>query len=682
MRRGTAGRDWFLFRSHYKPNETAVSMKTYQLLAAMFLISAITGCSGEEQQPTDVTQQHPIAFTPTSSRAMTRGALVTDDNAIPEMRVYAYYTGDGTDNWVNKGGSTTANFFDNVTLNNQGVNTGTNNWQYSPMRYWPAANDANVTFFAYAPAPSSTNGISVANTTGGLTLSYTVPTDCGNQPDLLFATPPTDLNGTHQGAVNLDLQHALTSVGFSATGAFYSISTITLSNVYTSGELTYDFTTKSMNWNLTSAVGGTYDATANNKDLYYEMQPIITENGYLMMIPQTLPANATLTVTASNGNQTTFSLAGQVWKAGQTINYQLGLWPVLANIDNITNPNSFVGAFWRYNETAERIIRMPNTGSWEAFVICTDSNWKISDFVLDVLPADYSPTMGDAISGNPQQITGGKSHLSGTGNVAFRIGINPDVVLSSAQSKPRYAVLLLNYAGNSTQQLIYLRQGEAPDVINGTAKFSAFNVSATESPNNSDIYVFSQYPTNVGGYKCWDNHATMYPAVGDIDWDLVFNREIFVNVCPTGYEYPTYNQLSTLIQAPYGNESGVCIGGLYADGYFDRAALTQSSSGGFNAYAAGSGATLSYNGFIVVNINTYASVFMPLAGQRNAIGSSSGKGFEAYYWTSTTTDASLIYYTSYCLYATQQTPSPCITVSMDDAGYRLDAYSIRPVLIE
>ena len=242
---------------------------------------------------------------------------------------------------------------------------------------------------------------------------------------------------------------------------------------------------------------------------------------------------------------------------------------------------------------------------------------------------------------------------------------------------------MLSYAGNSTQQLIYLRQGEAPDVVNGTIPFAAFNVSATESPTNSDIYQFTQYPSNVGGYKCWDDHANMYTADGYINWDLVYDRTVFANVCPVGFEYPTYNQLSTLIQAPVGSDSGVCIGGLYADGFFDRAALTQSSSGGYTAYSAGSGSSLSYNGFLIFNIETYASIFLPIAGQRNSVGSSSGIGFEAYYWTSTTTsDESIIYYTSYCLNATQQTLSPCITVSMNASGYRVDAYSIRPVFVE
>ena len=165
------------------------------------------------------------------------------------------------------------------------------------------------------------------------------------------------------------------------------------------------------------------------------MQSITASNGYLMMVPQTLSSNSQVIVKTKIGETFTFNLDGQVWKAGDKINYQLDLTEDAADISIEIMSNSFIGAFWRYNETGERIIRMPNTGTWEVFVLNTDGQWALSDILLDTLPDSYSTTQGVAINGNIQQITNPQTIIRGTGNISFRIGLNG--TLASSETEPK-----------------------------------------------------------------------------------------------------------------------------------------------------------------------------------------------------------------------------------------------------
>ena len=146
-----------------------------------------------------------IKFSSTVTKDKTsRGLPLTSSNLISEFIAYAYYTGNGSDNtWELKNSSASPNFMFQQSITNGGYNTGTNKWEYSPTIYWPAYSDANVTFFAYTPQESSSNGISVTKTTGGLSISYTSPTNCSDQPDLLINLPPVALNSSNTDAVTL-----------------------------------------------------------------------------------------------------------------------------------------------------------------------------------------------------------------------------------------------------------------------------------------------------------------------------------------------------------------------------------------------------------------------------------------------------------------------------------------------
>ena len=106
-----------------------------------------------------------------------------------------------------------------------------------------------------------------------------------------------------------------------------------------------------------------------------------------MLPPQTLPSDAQITVTNKNDSVKTYDISNKIWEAGQQIDYKMNLSVVPASISVNAIQTSYVGAYWRYNETGERIIRMNNTGTWDATVIATDSTWESSDILICYLPS-------------------------------------------------------------------------------------------------------------------------------------------------------------------------------------------------------------------------------------------------------------------------------------------------------
>jgi len=138
---------------------------------------------------------------------------------------------------------------------------------------------------------------------------------------------------------------------------------------------------------------------------------------------------------------------------------------------------TYVGAFWRANQTGERIISIEaganssNYGDWTASVVWMDPRWGYRDGIMlsrDKLPgttgADpniYTNSPGDAenykVESDSMTVSG---TLSSTNRrIIFRIGLKSNYTPTSGHPA-RFAVILLTYAGNTKNQNIYLRQGE------------------------------------------------------------------------------------------------------------------------------------------------------------------------------------------------------------------------------
>ena len=204
------------------------------------------------------------------------------------------------------------------------------------------------------------------------------------------------------------------------------------------------------------------------------------------------------------------------------------------------NNRTYVGAFWRANETGERLIRIDasdNMGTWSATVMWKDARWGFDDGILidtnqlsgpELLARGISFTgdMNPDVYGTPEDtpVTG----VMATGNVTasnkyifFRIGLKTTYT-PTTDHPARYAVVLLSYANQTKHQKIFLRQGENPDylMMNGdelhplsdlksprtkSQKFAVYNLTAdtfgaTIAPRSAK---FAQYPSQAGALWQW-----------------------------------------------------------------------------------------------------------------------------------------------------------------------------------
>ena len=299
----------------------------------------------------------------------------------------------------------------------------------------------------------------------------------------------------------------------------------------------------------------------------------------------------------------------------------------------------YVGAFWRWNETGERVIRMPIVSAsavgpvnWSATVWWMDDRWHPASGDGIVLAAGAGasgssyPLPG---SGESYPVGGGLTTVSGTANtgtpILFRIGLqqqfaaptysnNPDYV---ASFPARYAVILLTYSygGATYESKLYLRQGEGDDFVmrngdNGRTqarRFSPFNLTTGGSMNaqvpvNSGI--FTAYPTQSGAYFqwakstattqrfAWDNTTTT--SLAPLGWNQTIpggfwdTNEAANETCPPGYRRPNDGSTSGYSNgdnSEYRHSLGLdytsdrniyFISGYYADGFFDRGLIEPS----------------------------------------------------------------------------------------------------------
>lgn len=252
--------------------------------------------------------------------AFTRGTPITGAALLPTMGVYCAYT--GAADWT---AAANPDKMYNVRMDNS-AGTWSYNGGVQPNYYWQAASLTDrYSFFAYAPFGTAANGIAVASlqsAAGIPTVTYTVPATCADQPDLMVATPRYDLRPT--GAdVALQFSHALTCIEFTVKGDGLAIKGITVKGVKNTGTLALDG--GAITWTATSgtanfAAGITAGITPGET-----ATTLTTASGYLMMIPQTLPVGAKLTLTLSNNSTMDFDLGGHVWNEGDKVSYNITL---------------------------------------------------------------------------------------------------------------------------------------------------------------------------------------------------------------------------------------------------------------------------------------------------------------------------------------------------------------------
>ncbi len=287
-------------------------MKRIIMLATVVL--AIAGCSEDLPDRTGTAGSSDIVgFTIGHA---TRGTLVTDASEMVDIGTFGYHTRQR--GW-------TVNDLPDLMFNQRIYRDGMD-WKYDgdPVAWNGEMVNDLFTFFAYAPYATGGNGgngitVNADNSTGGIpTLTYTVPEDVAAQPDLMVAVPRKDIVRPASGYVSLDMRHALTAIGFEVAGNGERITRLSISGVSATGTLQMDGS--NIAWtDLGSHTETDFTALINfdeNQDYYTTTTTstdIMRENGYLMMIPQTIDEGALLTVTYDDDTTLDIDIEPHEW---------------------------------------------------------------------------------------------------------------------------------------------------------------------------------------------------------------------------------------------------------------------------------------------------------------------------------------------------------------------------------
>lgn len=258
-------------------------------------------------------------LTGTSREAVTRGMPVTLLNGSAGVTAYVYNEWDDTTLPWSK-------MYDKEFVFDGDVMTAASkDIKWSTVSQ--AANNDSLAFYVYAPYQLEGCTLSEATVGGNPTLTYEVNNDITKQQDLIVASWK-GAKGTHYGdgidsrTVALAFEHVLTAVkfnvGFDCTALSLQIKNINNTGVYTMGD----------KWSVNTSSTQDYTIIFGEEGVGKEVQAktALTQDATtLMMIPQTLPANAEVVFTYKVGGvqkELTAKLRGS-WKEGKMITYTI-----------------------------------------------------------------------------------------------------------------------------------------------------------------------------------------------------------------------------------------------------------------------------------------------------------------------------------------------------------------------
>ena len=230
----------------------------------------------------------PIAFSPVASKAT---KAIISGTTFPEgetFAVSAYYNGSSA-------------YFQNLVA----TKGSTPYWETSSAEYWPLSGSLN--FVAYSPAravsPNSSNIITI--TSSGVTAEdYTIQTADQMTTDFCYASATVADCTNHPESVPLTFSHALSQVVIRAKAANYyttasntvslAIASLSLSGIYSVADFSAGIWS---NWE--SEYSYTISSTSTALTYNQNLQPETVELGSYLLLPQTLSANAALSLSYS-----------------------------------------------------------------------------------------------------------------------------------------------------------------------------------------------------------------------------------------------------------------------------------------------------------------------------------------------------------------------------------------------
>lgn len=352
---------------------------------------------------------------------------------------------------------------------------------------------------------------------------------------------------------------------------------------------------------------------------------------------------------------------------------------------------NWTGAFYRWNQRGERIIKMANEGDWTA-TVTSDEDFIVLDGTGSEDPNLNTPAA--ALGNDPDfeadyPVNSTATALTGKGVVFFRIGLKS--ALPNIGYTPRYGRITVTTTQG--EHKIFVRQGEEADYVmlpdqarKYAVPFSPFNLNDPARGTGGDLIgahsemmygemafnsrKFTDYPTQSGYMFQWNpgggqQRKAFHPVnpisgisgwqtVAVAEWDRAYEP------CPAGYRHPNDSlrspSFSEIRQSLYltptsdafiTHQSQVAMEnsawGYYADGFFDRLPINQSPNGVDSTavsftrtnLADNGNVNVAYTGRLFYNPTTNAAIFLPAAGVRN--GDSDGvltrSGEAGAYWT-------------------------------------------------
>ncbi len=183
---------------------------------------------------------------------------------------------------------------------------------------WGTVSGQNMRVYAYAPYINSQN--LAQQVTGAPKLSFTPETDVTEQVDLIGASAVVSVAESKGKSIALGFRHALTGIKFRA-GFACTVKSVMISGVYGSGVYSIG-----EGWTIATDAKQTYKIDFPSGNGVSKNSMITDEDQTLMLVPQTLPAGAEVSlVYSAGGTEKTIraSLEGLVWEPGKMITYTL-----------------------------------------------------------------------------------------------------------------------------------------------------------------------------------------------------------------------------------------------------------------------------------------------------------------------------------------------------------------------
>lgn len=286
-------------------------------------------------------------------QALTRGTPVGKDYFYDRFHVLAYW---------NKNGTPVNQFYMNTNASNATASVGPGAiWSTEQIYYWPGADHS---FQFYAWAPTDAGGLTTPSSPQDKSLAYTVPAEATAQKDIVVAVT-NEIKGDNNAAVPLTFRHICTAVRFAVGSQMQpgSIKSVALKGVRNAG--TYDMAADT--WTLGDATTD-FSQTLNKATTGTEANgdAITGPEGTFMMLPQTLPAGATVEVVFTNASGVdrtlTASIGNTAWVMETTVTYKLSITPEY-ELDFVSQPEVQDAHYVIYPITIKSDDKLP-AGGW------------------------------------------------------------------------------------------------------------------------------------------------------------------------------------------------------------------------------------------------------------------------------------------------------------------------------